>query len=230
MLGGPVRDEVEFSSYLFFRYAADHPRVLDDPHLVDDRGRGDHALDPWGEVRTPEAMAELAWQWHQKWGFTHHKLKAGVLPPDVELAALRAINDRFGGKHQLRIDPNGRWTVETAVRIRHKPTGLIAACQSERSQAQNRALAMRMLQAKLQQMELDKQNAETANAYDQKADVAFGSQIRSYVFQPYQMVKDLRTGVQTSSIQAVMDGDIDQFIEAKLRGVTNKRGADEDIE
>ncbi len=117
LLGGPVRDEVEFSSYLFFRYAADHPRVLDDSRLVDDRGRGDRALDVWGEVRTPEAMAEMAWQWHQKWGFTHHKLKAGVLPPDVELAALRAINERFGGKHQLRIDPNGRWTVETAVRI-----------------------------------------------------------------------------------------------------------------
>jgi glucarate dehydratase len=117
LLGGPVHDEVEFSSYLFFRYAADDPRALNDPRLVDDRGRGDRALDRWGEVRTPAAMAEMAWQWHREWGFTHHKLKAGVLPPDVELAALRAINERFGGKHQLRIDPNGRWTVETAVRI-----------------------------------------------------------------------------------------------------------------
>jgi glucarate dehydratase len=116
-LGGPVRDEVEFSSYLFFRYAADDPRVLDDPRLVDERGRGERALDPWGEVRTPEAMADMAAKWHDRWGFVHHKLKAGVLPPEVEVDALRAINERFGGRHPLRIDPNGRWTIETAVRI-----------------------------------------------------------------------------------------------------------------
>ena len=117
LLGGAVREEVEFASYLFYRYAADHPLILEDERLVDDRGRGDQALDRWGEVRTPEAMAELAWQFHQKWGFRVHKLKAGVLEPDVELATLQAINERFGGKHPLRIDPNGRWRVETAVRI-----------------------------------------------------------------------------------------------------------------
>ena len=87
---------------------------------------------------------------------------------------------------------------------------------------------MRMLAAKLQQMELDKKNAELERQYGEKADVAFGSQIRNYVFQPYQLVKDLRTGVQTSGIQAVMDGDIDTFIEGKLRGLTNKRGAEDD--
>jgi glucarate dehydratase len=117
LLGGPIRDEVEFGGYLFFRYAADDPRILEDSRIVDDRGRGDAALDQWGEVRTPEAMAEMAWQWHEKWGFTNQKLKAGVLPPDVELAALRAINERFHGTAPLRIDPNGRWTMETAVRI-----------------------------------------------------------------------------------------------------------------
>ena len=116
---GPVRDEVEFGAYLFFRYAADDPRILSDTRIVDDRGRREKSLDEWGEVRTPEAMADMAWKWHEKWGFTHQKLKAGVLPPDVELEALRAINDRFQGKAPLRIDPNGRWTIKTANRIGH---------------------------------------------------------------------------------------------------------------
>lgn len=117
LLGGPVRDRVEFASYLFYRYAADHPTVLADKALVDRRGRGDQALDHWGEVRTPEAMAEMAWQFKKKWGFRFHKLKAGVLPPDVELETLRAMNARFGGKEPLRIDPNARWTIPTALRI-----------------------------------------------------------------------------------------------------------------
>lgn len=117
LLGGPVRDEVEFAAYLFFRYAADDPRVFDDQHLQNDRGRGDQALDQWGEVRTPEAMADMAKRWHEKYGFTAMKLKAGVLPPDIELEALQAINDVFNGEAPLRIDPNGRWTVETALRI-----------------------------------------------------------------------------------------------------------------
>jgi len=117
LLGGPVRDEIDVAAYLFFRYAADHPKLLADKRIVDGRGRDDQSLDSWGEVRTPEAMAELAWQFHQRWGFRVHKLKAGVLPPDVELEALRAISDRFGGKHQVRIDPNARWTTETAVKI-----------------------------------------------------------------------------------------------------------------
>lgn len=116
LLGGPIHDEVDFGAYLFFRYAADNPRLIDDSRIVDDRGRGDDALDQWGEVRTPDAMAEMAWQWHQRFGFVSQKLKAGVLPPDVELAALRAINERFEGRMPLRIDPNGRWTVETAIR------------------------------------------------------------------------------------------------------------------
>jgi glucarate dehydratase len=117
LLGGPVREDPEFASYLFFRYAADHPALLADKRMVDSRGKGDKALDQYGEVRTPEAMAELAWKFHQKYGYRVHKLKAGVLKPEVELEALKAISSRFGGKHLVRIDPNARWSVETALKI-----------------------------------------------------------------------------------------------------------------
>jgi glucarate dehydratase len=117
LLGGPVREEPEFAAYLFFRYAADNSTLLTDKRIVDGRGKGDKAFDHWGEVRTPEAMAELAWQFHQRFGYRVHKLKGGVLKPEVELEALKAISSRFGGKHQVRIDPNARWSVETAVEI-----------------------------------------------------------------------------------------------------------------
>ena len=117
LLGGPVRENPEFAAYLFFRYAADNPALLADKRIVDGRGKGDKALDQWGEVRTPEAMAELAWQFHQKFGYRVHKLKAGVLKPEVELEALKAISARFGGKHQVRIDPNARWSIATAQEI-----------------------------------------------------------------------------------------------------------------
>ena len=86
---------------------------------------------------------------------------------------------------------------------------------------------MKMLKAKLYQLELDKKSAEVERQYGEKGDIAWGSQIRSYVFQPYQMIKDHRTGVETSDIQGVMDGDIDAFIHGKLRGLVNKKGAED---
>ena len=106
--------------------------------------------------------------------------------------------------------------VETAVRITHIPTGLVVACQIERSQMQNRVTAMKMLKAKLYQIELDKKRSALERHYDGMGDIAWGHQIRSYVFMPYQMVKDLRTGQQSSQIQSVMDGDLDPFIQAYL--------------
>jgi glucarate dehydratase len=117
LLGGPVRDPVEFAAYLFYRYAADHPVVLADPHLVDHRGTGPKALDAWGEVRTPAAMADLADGFRRRWGFRVFKLKGGVLDPDLERQSLGAMAERLGPRALLRIDPNGRWKLDTAVRV-----------------------------------------------------------------------------------------------------------------
>jgi glucarate dehydratase len=117
LVGGPVRDSVEFAAYLFFRYAADHPVILADPHIVDARGRGDRALDAWGEVRSPEAMAALAARFRERWGFRVFKLKGGVLAPEIERETMKALAAQLGRESLLRIDPNGRWRVETAIRI-----------------------------------------------------------------------------------------------------------------
>jgi peptide chain release factor 2 len=105
---------------------------------------------------------------------------------------------------------------ESAVRLTHIPTGIAVLCQSERSQHKNRSQAWDMLRAKLYEMELKKREAQAAAEFAAKTDIGWGHQIRSYVLQPYQMVKDLRTGVQTSNTSAVLDGDLDQFMAATL--------------
>ncbi|OGR42969.1 MAG: peptide chain release factor 2 [Elusimicrobia bacterium GWA2_61_42] len=106
--------------------------------------------------------------------------------------------------------------VETAVRLTHIPSGIVVACQIERSQHQNRETAMKMLKARLYEVEMDKKRSEMERRYDAKGDIGWGHQIRSYVFMPYQLVKDMRTSQETSQIDAVMDGDLDPFMHAYL--------------
>lgn len=113
-------------------------------------------------------------------------------------------------------------TTDSAVRITHKPTGVVVTCQNERSQIKNRDKAMKILKSKLYKLELDRQQEELNNLRGEQKDIGWGSQIRSYVFHPYSMVKDHRTGVETGNVQAVMDGNIDDFINGYLKYMFSK--------
>jgi len=131
---------------------------------------------------------------------------------DIKSEELRVDTYRAsgaGGQHVNKTD--------SAVRMTHLPTGIVVQCQNERSQHKNRATAMKMLKSRLYEYYRQEREAEQEAKAIEKKDISWGNQIRSYVFQPYTMVKDLRTSVETGNVQAVMDGDIDQFIEAFLR-------------
>jgi peptide chain release factor 2 len=130
-----------------------------------------------------------------------------IRPDDLEREVFRSGGP--GGQHQNK--------TESGVRFRHIPTGIAAESRSQRSQHKNAEMAMKMLKAKLYKIEEAKRLAEVQSTYDEKGEVAWGNQIRNYVMQPYTLVKDVRTDVQTAQVQAVLDGEIDEFIDAYLR-------------
>lgn len=137
----------------------------------------------------------------------NNEIEIEIRTEDLKIDTYRASG--AGGQHIN--------TTDSAVRITHTPTNVVVTCQSERSQIKNREQAMKMLKAKLYQREIEQQQAELDEIRGEQKEIGWGSQIRSYVFHPYSMVKDHRTGNESGNIQGVMDGDLDSFIDAYLR-------------
>ena len=136
---------------------------------------------------------------------------------EVKEADLKIDTYRAGGKGGQHVNKT-----DSAVRITHVPTGIVVQCQNERSQFKNKSMAMKLLRAKLYEVERQKKAKEIETAYDSKKDIEWGSQIRSYVLHPYKMVKDHRTGFEVGNAQGVLDGKLDGFIEAYLKGLRTK--------
>jgi len=147
------------------------------------------------------------------WPDIGDEIAVTIDPNDLQIDTFRASS--AGGQHMQKN--------ETAVRITHIPTGIVVSCQNERSQTQNRDTAMRVLRARLLQLEEEKRQEEIAELKGEHIDAGWGNQIRSYVLHPYQMVKDHRTSQETGNVQAVLDGKLDEFIETYLRHTMGAR-------
>lgn len=142
----------------------------------------------------------------------NNEIEIDIRSEDLKIDTYRSTG--AGGQHVN--------TTDSAVRITHIPTGIVVSCQAERSQIKNREKAMNMLKAKLYQLEIEKQQEEIAALRGEQKEIGWGSQIRSYIFHPYSMVKDHRTNVETGNVHSVMDGDLDMFINAYLRSRITK--------
>ena len=142
------------------------------------------------------------------WVYPEVDDKINIIIEDKELRIDTFRSSGAGGQHVN--------TTDSAIRITHIPSGIVVQCQNDRSQHRNRATAMNMLKARLYEVELQKKEKEAGSFENEKSDIGWGSQIRSYVLHPYQMVKDLRTNFETGNTQAVLDGDLDNFIENAL--------------
>ncbi|HKR65669.1 MAG TPA: peptide chain release factor 2 [Thermoanaerobaculia bacterium] len=155
----------------------------------------------------------------------HTSFASVLVMPDIDDAIEVEINDKDLRVDTYRSSGAGGQHVnvtDSAIRITHLPTGVVVTCQNERSQHKNRDTAMRLLRARLYQLEVEKRKEETAKLEGEKKDIGFGSQIRSYVLQPYQLVKDLRTQHEVGDPQRILDGDLDEFIEAWLAAQARK--------
>ncbi len=162
---------------------------------------------------TSFALAEV-------WPDIGDEVSVTIDPNDLQIDTFRASS--AGGQHMQKN--------ETAVRITHLPTGIIVSCQNERSQTQNRETAMRVLRARLLQVEEEKLQAEIDELKGEHIDAGWGNQIRSYVLHPYQMVKDHRTNYETGNVSAVLDGQLDEFMEAYLRHTMGNGSTDDESE
>ena len=143
----------------------------------------------------------------------NEEIEIDINPTDLRIDTYRASG--AGGQHVNKTD--------SAVRITHIPSGIVAQCQNQRSQHKNKSQAMKILKARLYQAELEKEKEKNKELEDQKMDIGWGSQIRSYVFHPYNMVKDHRTKEETGNVQAIMDGDLNKFIRAFLLNAIGSR-------